>query len=296
MGFFSKLFGGKKTPEQTKQEYIDKNIVHVPNESERMAWAIEKANHTIDFFVDKMRNPRPNDSYFSIKVRLEHEGESEHLWLNNMSFDDSGNLFGELGNPPMYIPNLSIGQKIGVSNDAISDWMIINQGRLIGGYTIRAIRDGLPVAERPAFDQSVGGLLIDEGEDYFIPNQDTPEGAITALEEAYNNNDLDKAVSLKDFDIEARTMLSSMPKADQMTDEIVSKMAEVVKLGFIKSLQESGMPKFEGCKRAFTNREKVDTNHYIITEVIRYPDGSKSSQRLHTYRNNTGWVVGPPLD
>ncbi|RYF40190.1 MAG: DUF2314 domain-containing protein, partial [Cytophagaceae bacterium] len=81
--------------------------------------------------------------------------------------------------------------------------MSIENGRLIGGYTIRAIRDGVPEKDKAAFDNSIG-LYIDEGIDHFKANLDTPEGAILAIEQAYINQDLNAALACKDFYEEAK--------------------------------------------------------------------------------------------
>jgi uncharacterized protein YegJ (DUF2314 family) len=36
----------------------------------------------------------------------------------------------------------------------ISDWMFVQDGYLIGGYTTKAIRDRLTLAERATYDES----------------------------------------------------------------------------------------------------------------------------------------------
>jgi uncharacterized protein YegJ (DUF2314 family) len=39
--------------------------------------------------------------------------------------------------------------------ERISDWMYVHEGRLVGGYTIRVMRDRLSPAERLRFDQGL---------------------------------------------------------------------------------------------------------------------------------------------
>ena len=136
-------------------------------------------------------------------------------------------------------------------------------------------------------------MMVDDGEDYFLPSNKTPEGAIIQIEEAFNQDDLEKAMSCKDFNIEAKLMLEKLGKGIH-DEEVLSKTAEVLKLSFIKSIQENGMPKFQGIKRAFPKREKINDHHMIITEICYYPDGGKSSQRMNTYLTEDGWkVMGP---
>lgn len=75
--------------------------------------------------------------------------------------------------------------------------MIFENGVLIGGYTIRAIRDGLPSNQVADFDRSLGGILIDEGEDHFDLNRSTPEGAILSIENAYSMKNLNEVLKYR---------------------------------------------------------------------------------------------------
>lgn len=171
MGLLSKIFG-KKNVEERKGE---PDMVYVPNEDERMNWAIEKAKLTLWYFEESLANPQPHQVYFSVKVHIIDGDNGEHIWLTEPHFDDEGNLFGTVRNEPVNVTTVKLNQKIGINRNLISDWMTIENGRLIGGYTIRAIRDGVPESEKAAFDNSIG-LYIDEGVDHFKSNLDTPEG------------------------------------------------------------------------------------------------------------------------
>ena len=135
-------------------------MIDVASEDERMKWGIEKANHTLHHFEKCLSAPAPNQQYFSIKIRLEDQGKVEHLWLSEPSFDEEGNLFGVVSNEPIDVKTVKFNQKIGIDRGKVSDWMIIENGRLIGGYTIRAIRDGLSGDALKQFDMSLGLSLI----------------------------------------------------------------------------------------------------------------------------------------
>jgi len=98
---------------------------------------------------------------------------------------------------PRDVKTISINQKIGIEVSNISDWMIFENGVLIGGYTIRAIRDGLPSNQVADFDRSLGGILIDEGEDHFDLNRSTPEGAILSIENAYSMKNFNEVLKYR---------------------------------------------------------------------------------------------------
>ena len=189
MGILSKLFG--KRSEVATDEQLP--VVHIADNDERMNWAIEKARATIHYFQESLADPAPAQQYFSVKVLIDDGTNKEHIWLTTPSFDDEGNLYGEVGNKPVYVRSVAVNQRIGIDPQFITDWMIIESGRLIGGYTIRAIRDGLLPADWPEFDRQVG-LYIDEGVDHFAHDCSTPEGAILCLEDAYDEQDIEKAI------------------------------------------------------------------------------------------------------
>ncbi|MDN3588325.1 DUF2314 domain-containing protein [Pedobacter aquatilis] len=288
MGLLSKIFG-KKNVEERKGE---PDMVYVPNEDERMNWAIEKAKLTLWYFEESLANPQPHQAYFSVKVHIIDGDNGEHIWLTEPHFDEEGNLYGTIGNEPVNVTTVKLNQKIGIDRDLISDWMTIENGKLIGGYTIRAIRDGVPENEKAAFDNSIG-LYIDEGVDHFKADLETPEGAILSLEQAYNANNLDAALSCKDFREEAKIMLAGLNS--ETDDEMLAGTAEVLELAFIKNIEDYGFPNFESLQNAF-EREKTDDEHYIITEICWFPDGGKSIQKLNTFKSNNGWKVLGPID
>lgn len=288
MGLLSKIFGKENVEERNGEP----DMVYVPNEDERMNWAIEKAKLTLWYFEQSLISPQPHQVYFSIKVHIIDGENGEHIWLTEPHFDDEGNLFGTVGNEPVNVNTVKLNQKIGIDRNLISDWMTIENGKLIGGYTIRAIRDGVHDKEKAAFDNSIG-LFIDEGIDHFKTNFDTPEGAILSLEKAYNEKNLDAAIACKDFYEEAKMMISGFNT--ELDEETIRSTAEVLELSFIKNIEEYGFPNFEELQNAF-EREKIDDNHYIITEICWFLDGGKSIQKLNTFKSATGWKVLGPIN
>ncbi|MEM9548810.1 MAG: DUF2314 domain-containing protein [Bacteroidota bacterium] len=295
MGIFSRFFGKKSKATNVRSRENQPDVVDIQNDDEKMNWAMEKSRLTLHYFKDCLKQPSPEQHYFSIKVRIEDDGKIEHMWLTEPSFDNNGNLFGIISNEPIDVTNVTLNQKIGIDEKLVSDWMILENGRLIGGYTIRAIRDTLSGPALQNFDNGLGGMIVDDGEDYFLPDDSTPEGAIVKIEHAFNEDNIEKAIHCKDFRKEAELMLAKMGKGELGSD-IIDKTAEVLQLSFIKSLQDNGIPKFSGIKQAFPKREKISDRHVIVTEVCYFPDGHKSIQRLNTYKSEDGWKVLSPAE
>jgi uncharacterized protein YegJ (DUF2314 family) len=131
----------------------DPNVVSVQGTDERMNAAMAKARQTVDEFVAALNNPKSNQSGFAVKKRFESGGQIEHMWINHLSFDGT-HFHGTLNNQPRSIKNVEHGDRVTVAKHEISDWMYLEDGRLRGGFTIRAIRDGMTPKEREEFDRS----------------------------------------------------------------------------------------------------------------------------------------------
>jgi uncharacterized protein YegJ (DUF2314 family) len=282
------LFAGDIRRNHNKEINDVPAIVFVSGEDKAMAWAVEKAGLTLWYFIESLSNPLPEQSCFAVKIKIRNEKYAEHIWLTDPEFDQEGNLFGTVGNEPGNVTSVRMGDRIGVESSLVSDWMMIESGRLIGGYSIRAFRDSIPENEQRAFDDAAG-LFIDEGADYFKVNFDTPEGAILSIEQYFSENNLDLVLLCKDFHAEAKLVLD---KTDLEPDYItVAVMAEALRASFLQYIEKEGMPDFSMKTSAFTNREKINDDYWIITEICVYPDGYRSVERIYTYKSPNGWRV-----
>ncbi|MEM0997555.1 MAG: DUF2314 domain-containing protein [Bacteroidota bacterium] len=275
-------------------EASDDGVVYVEKGDDQMNWAMEKARLTVSYFRDSLRAPQPLQSNFALKARLQEGDEVEHIWLSNVSLDEDGIFYGTIDNAPVRVTNVEMGTKMAVPPGMVSDWMVLENGRLIGGYTIRAAREALEEEQQAAFDASVG-FEIDLGVDYFEHNMRTPEGAILCLEDAYTSGNLDAAVACKDFETEAIMMLDQQDDFPKV-EELIKDMAQVLELSFREHMLEHGMPSFAGVLRAFPERIRVEDDLYMITEVCFHPDGGATLDRLLVTRKNGEWRVGPPIN
>lgn len=272
----------------------DDNVFYANDSDETMNRAMDKARETIGYFEKSLHDPQPGQWSFSAKVGLQDGDIREHLWLGDVKIDEDGAVYGTVSNEPVNLTNVSLGAKVLVKGEDISDWMIIERGRLIGGYTVRVYRDQLDEAARADFDQSLG-LVVDEGIDHFIHDFTTPEGAILCLEDAYSNGDVDAAVNCKDFLREATHLLGRIPNMPA-DPNIVRSTAETLEMAFREHISNGGMPDFSEVERAFPLREYEDAYTVMVTEVCFLPDGNKTLDKIWVYKVGEEWKVGPPAN
>lgn len=137
-----------------KEKAKSDNVVMVKEDDARMNAAIAKARATVQTFIAALQSPKPDQSGFSIKVGFEDGAQVEHMWLTDVTFDGT-RFHGVVNNDPDLVKNVKLGDKTTVDPAKISDWMYLEKDKLLGGETIRAMRDALSPAERVEFDKGI---------------------------------------------------------------------------------------------------------------------------------------------
>lgn len=114
--------------------------VPVSVEDAQMNDAISKAKASLSSFIEILKSPKPGQKYFLVKGRFVSGEEVEHIWVADISFD--GRSFqGVIANEPKSIKDLKFKQPITVNSSDVSDWMYVQNGKLVGGFTSRLLRD-----------------------------------------------------------------------------------------------------------------------------------------------------------
>lgn len=136
-----------------KKDSPDK-VTFVADDDPRMNAAMEKARSTVNTFIAALRSRKAGRSAFSVKTAFSDGDNVEHMWLTQVNYDGKS-FHGTVNNEPQKVNNVRMGQRASVERSRISDWMFVENRRLVGGYTLRVLRDAMPDSERAEFDQSV---------------------------------------------------------------------------------------------------------------------------------------------
>jgi uncharacterized protein YegJ (DUF2314 family) len=133
---------------------VDTVVMFNDNDADMNA-AIQKAKDTVlDEFVPALQNVKPEQTGHAIKYPVSDGKQGEHMWLRPVSFDGK-NFSGRIANIPQLVKNVRMGQKVTVAPAQISDWMYVDNGRLVGGFTIRVMRDKMSAQEREEKDKEL---------------------------------------------------------------------------------------------------------------------------------------------
>jgi len=84
----------------------------------------------------------------------------EEFWVDLETFAN-GQFTGHIANEPLNLHSVRLGDRIVVDRERIRDWMYVDRGRLVGGYTIRALRSALSEDARKAFDATLPFEITD---------------------------------------------------------------------------------------------------------------------------------------
>ena len=122
----------------------------VDENDQAMERASARARRNVGRFIAALQNPKPGQRDFQVNKLFVQGNEGEHLWLSDVKF--TGNRFvGNLDNQPGKITGLKVGNPESVNPDEISDWSYVDNGQLVGGYTIRELYSELSPQEQEEF-------------------------------------------------------------------------------------------------------------------------------------------------
>jgi len=129
-------------------------VVEFSDDDPKMNAAIAKAKSSVKSFITAIKSPKPGQSGFSVKVPFRDNGKTEHMWIQPVTYE-GGKFNGVIANEAQMVQNVKIGQKVSISEKEISDWMYIDKRKLVGGETIRVMRDSLSAREKEEFDKGM---------------------------------------------------------------------------------------------------------------------------------------------
>lgn len=113
--------------------------------------AKKTAYQTLNIFTTAFESNNPNYKEFAVKVRFETAKGGEHIWISDLSLED-GDFYGVVNNSPVGTVEVKLGDNIRINKSNISDWMYIDNQKLVGGFTIRVLRDRMSEEEKKQFD------------------------------------------------------------------------------------------------------------------------------------------------
>jgi uncharacterized protein YegJ (DUF2314 family) len=130
------------------------------SEDQEMNAAMARARATLAEFEKRLTDPPATQEHIALKGRFEEGGEAEHMWVNDVVVTSEG-YEGTLGNNPVHIKSITSGDQVSVRRENVSDWLVIDGGKLVGGYTLRVQRARMTPEQRRQFDAQTAFTIED---------------------------------------------------------------------------------------------------------------------------------------
>jgi len=85
--------------------------------------------------------------------------DKEQIWLTGIQFSN-GKYFGVLVNAPRHLSGMKRGDRVIFDMDAITDWMYVRGGQIIGGESIKYLLEKIPEDRRNDKEQELLKMLF----------------------------------------------------------------------------------------------------------------------------------------
>jgi uncharacterized protein YegJ (DUF2314 family) len=153
--------GGHEKPSGQPNE---PRFMAIPQTDPDFQDAYDAASATISKFIEHVE--RAGDAFYMARLRFRDPDASERLgedrflfmWLSEVHYHRAEKVFSGtfFEVPPEFQKWHQIGQRLAFDPEDIFDWMVLKQGHLFGGFTLRVTRAKLPEGERESYDRYVG--------------------------------------------------------------------------------------------------------------------------------------------
>jgi uncharacterized protein YegJ (DUF2314 family) len=110
------------------------DVVEIAPNDHELTLVMIKARQSSGPFLEALKDPQPNEKAVAVKRRFEDGDKAEYMWLTELRWED-GRIVGTLANEPSKVENVEKGQEYTVAPDEICDWLMIEDGKQIGGFT-----------------------------------------------------------------------------------------------------------------------------------------------------------------
>ena len=147
----------------------DENVVHRDGQPDAFHMSVQDprfneaqalARQSVAEFIAAFQRAGPQQRSFAIKVAVIDGSQIEYFWVDLESFAN-GQFTGYIGNEPVDVHSVRRGDRVVIDMERITDWMYVDRGHLVGGFTLRALRTGMSEAARKAFDATLPFEIIE---------------------------------------------------------------------------------------------------------------------------------------
>ena len=127
--------------------------IEVEQSDEEIERIAENAKRALPIFFRNLARPEKGANNFYVKYPLSSDDGNvepkvrEQVWLGSIRFKD-GLYYGSLANAARHAGGKKKGKAITFDPEAITDWMYIQDGKIVGGRSIKYLLEKIPEEKR----------------------------------------------------------------------------------------------------------------------------------------------------
>ena len=115
-------------------------VVGAAGDDPEMLAATAEARRTWPEFVKAFAQKPVSSESFSAKFPFDAPDQKEFMWVEVLSIQGD-TVVGRLGNDPVWVKDLKLGDEVTMKVSQLSDWMYLKDGEIVGGYTVKVLMD-----------------------------------------------------------------------------------------------------------------------------------------------------------
>lgn len=112
-------------------------VVQVCSDDPLLVTAVQEARRRWPEFT-RVFSTRHPEQHFSVKAPITRGSQTEHIWVDVTAIT-TDYVRGKLGNAPIDLPGLELGDPVSVPISTIEDWLYVLTDEPIGGFTIPVV-------------------------------------------------------------------------------------------------------------------------------------------------------------
>jgi len=127
--------------------------IEVEQSDEEIERIAENAKRALPIFFRNLARPEKGANNFYVKYPLSSDDGNvepkvrEQVWLGNIRFKNN-RYYGTLANTAKSIDRRKKGDTIIINTDKITDWMYVQDGKIMGGRSIKYLLEKIPEDKR----------------------------------------------------------------------------------------------------------------------------------------------------
>jgi uncharacterized protein YegJ (DUF2314 family) len=125
--------------------------VHVEHPDGELLLIAEEARRALPVFFRHLSRAEAGGESFAIKYPFKANDGSgiarEQVWLTGIHFKD-GLYHGILASEPLHLDGMKRGSTVTFDVDEITDWMFVQDGKIVGGRSVKYLLEQIPDNQR----------------------------------------------------------------------------------------------------------------------------------------------------